>query len=135
MMLVVLFKDWATDEDKMLKATLFIQRSRGGSKTDDIVKIYDAPWTRDLYRVVYSTPELKKHAHFYMDHRLVLDYISDTLKSLTYDVDPFEYVQLSTAIHPSVLYHVSDLDKTHVRHLVEDILCMTLKTNITMAKN
>lgn len=111
----------------MLKTTLYIQRSRGGEDNDDIVRIYDLNATSDVYRVVYSTPELSKATQFYMSRDALSAYVVDLLASLRHDTDPFEYVQVTTAIHPSVIYHVSDLDSPHIRHLIEDVIYSSLK--------
>lgn len=111
----------------MLKATLYIQRSRDEEDRDDVVKIYDVGAASDIYRVVYSTPETTKATQFYTSRDALSAYIVDLLSSLRYDTDPFEYVQVTTAIHPSVVYHVSDLDNPSVRHLIEDLIYSTLR--------
>lgn len=105
----------------MLKATLYVQRNNGkGQEDDDIIRIYDDDEYRDTVRIVYSTPELAKNATFYFTVSAATRYIHDMLKTFTHDSQPFEYVQVSTQIHPSILYHVSDLDDSEVRYLIVD---------------
>jgi hypothetical protein len=117
------FKHGGPGVDKMLKATLYIQRTDGrGPSSDDTIQIFEDETHHDMARVVYSTPELAKNAEFYLPTSKAILYIRDTLKTLRHDTQPFESVQVTTRIHPSVLYHVSDLDDYEVRHLIEDTI-------------
>lgn len=119
----------------MLKATLYIQRTTGrSSDDDDIIKFFEDDEYRDTVRIVYSTPELKKAFEFFMTVPQTLQYLSDTLKTLSYDASPFEHVQVSTTLHPSVLYHVSDMDRTEVRHLIEDTVGTALRRPLFRVK-
>jgi hypothetical protein len=129
------FKDDRRAIDKMLKATLYIQRSTGRSSAeDDVIHMYDDDEYRDMIRITYSTPELKKASEFYMTVPQTLQYLGDTLKTLTHDAQPFEHVQVSTSLHPSVLYHVSDLDCCQVRHLIEDTVETALRRPLFRVK-
>lgn len=129
------FKDDEPASDKMLKATLYIQRTTSRSSADDdIIHMYDDDEYRDMVRITYSTPELKKATEFYMTIPQTLQYLSDTLKSFNYDAQPFEHVQVSTQLHPSVLYHVSDLGCCQTRHLIEDIVETALRRPIFRIK-
>ena len=129
------FKDYPPPPDKMLKATLYIQRTTSrSSEDDDIIRMYDDDEYRDMIRIVYSTPELKKGFEFYMTVPQTLQYLSDTLKTLSHDAQPFEHVQVSTSLHPSVLYHVSDLDCCQTRHLIEDTVETALRRPLFRVK-
>ena len=112
----------------MLKVTFYIQRKNSYSEDDDIVQIYDVDSGVDLYRLVYSTPEAKKSTQFHMTRSVATQYVVDLLQSLKFDSDPFEYFQVTTAIHPSIQYHISDLDNPAVRVLIEEMVYTTLKT-------
>lgn len=119
----------------MLKVTIHIQRKNSsGVQTDDIIRMYDDDEFRDMVRITYSSPELKKATEFYLPIPKALLYLSDTLKTFRHDADPFEYVQVSTQLHPAVLYHVSDLDCCEVRHLIEDTVEMALQRPIFRVK-
>jgi hypothetical protein len=132
---VVRFKDDGVPTDKMLKATLYIQRSTNSTpENDDVIHMYDDDEYRDMIRITYSTPELKKSTEFYMTVPQTLQYLSDTLKSLNCDAQPFEHVQVSTVLHPSVLYHVSDLGCCQTRHLIEDTVETALRRPIFRVK-
>lgn len=114
---------------KMLKVTFYIQRKNTYSQDDDIVEIFDAgDAPGDLFRLVYSTPEARKATQFYMTRNTAAQYVVDLLHSLKYDSDPFEYFQVTTAIHPSIQYHISDLDAPAVRELIEEMVYTALKT-------
>jgi hypothetical protein len=134
MIRVAPFKDDGPVQYKMLKATLYLQRKAGVPGTDDVLRIYEDDEYVEMYRLVYETPELKRVQQFYMSRHLVCDYLSDFLTSLRFDSDPFEHVQVSTAIHPSILYHISDLDNCRVRHLVEDTILMAMRTPVQNLK-
>jgi len=119
----------------MLKATLYIQRATNSTPaTDDIIHLYEDDEYRDMIRITYSTPEWRKNATFYLTVPQSLKYLSDTLKTLRHDAQPFEYVQVSTQMHPSVLYHVGDLDCCEVRHLIEDTVETALRRPIQRTK-
>lgn len=124
------FKDDTRSQDKMLKATLYLQRRTGGPGTDDILRVYEDDTYLEMYRLVYETPELSRVQEFYMSRHLVIEYLSDFVSALRYDSDPFENIQVSTAIHPSVLYHVSDLDSPRVRDLILDTILIAMRTPV-----
>ena len=103
----------------MLKVTLFLQRNTG-SENDDVIRMYEDDEHRDMIRVVYSTPELKRDSTFYLPTTKAMVYVSDLLKTLYHDSQPFESIQVSSSLHPSILYDVVDLGCCGVRHLIED---------------
>jgi hypothetical protein len=118
----------------MLKVTLHIQRPNGPSTADDVIYMYDDDEFRDMVRIVYSTPDWKKSSEFFLPITKAVDYIRTTLKTLTHDSQPFEYVQVTTSIHPIVLYHVSDLDDGDVRYLIEDTIEAALRRPVCRVK-
>lgn len=119
----------------MLKATIFIQRKNGSTrKDDDIIKFYDDSDYHEMVRITYSTPDLTKDNTFYLPISRAINYLDDVLKTFRYDADPFEHVQVSTQIHPSILYHVSDLDCADVRHLIEDTVETAIRRPVRRVK-
>ena len=118
----------------MLAATLYVQRNPDRSSEDDIIRMYESDGMTDVHLVEYSTPETKKSSRFYMSRKVLLDYVSDILKSLRHDTVPFECVQVTTAIHPSVVYHVADLDDPEVRHIIEDTVYNAIRTPVERVK-
>lgn len=135
MILLVRFKDDSCLPDKMLKVTIHVQRKDSTSaEQDDIIRFYEDDEYRDTVLITYSTPDLRKAVSFYLPIPKAVQYLSDTLKTFRHDADPFEYVQVSTQIHPSVLYHVSDLDCADVRYLIEDTVETALRRPIFRVK-
>lgn len=119
----------------MAKVILFIQKSSASARDDDIISIYETPDYTDMFRIVYRPGEFKERQNqFYMSRHVLGNYISDTLRSLAMDCDPFEYVQVSTAHHPSVLYHTSDLDKRETRHMIEDMIMAAVRMPVEKIK-
>ena len=132
---LVRFKDDGRAIDKMLKATIYVQRKDGtGKKDDDVIDFYEDDDYQEMVRIKYSTPELQRNATFYLPIPRAINYLSDILKTFRHDADPFEYVQVSTQIHPSVLYHVSDLDNTEIRHLIEDTVEAAIRRPVRRVK-
>lgn len=117
------------------KVTLFIQKRGATSKDDDIIRIYETPDFTEMFRVVYKPGEFKERQNqFYMPRHVLQHYISDLMKSLNADADPFEYIQVTTAQHPSVLYHISDLDNRGTRYMIEDMIMEAVRIPIEAVK-
>ena len=97
-------------------------------KTDDDDKIEINRGSRATEMVdVTFTPGDKKTKTVYsfsLTRSGVGRYLENLLFSLTKDQDPFEKVQVSTTLAPSIMYHVSDLEEVHstIISLIEDAL-------------
>lgn len=112
----------------MLKVKLYFTRRNGA---DDIVQLYDDDSYFEMIRIVYTPGEhTKKSNEFWLTRRDTFSYVSSILKSLESDNDPFEYVQLQTAIHPSIMYPVSAFEDTQTRWLVEDMVRDAIHANV-----
>lgn len=109
---------------------LFTRKDRGPVH-DDGITISAHGGSTDIFEVVYRSPELKMDRKFLASFSGVLSYIDDTLTSMRYDNDPFEKIQLLTVIHPSVLYHVSDMDDDEVRNLILNMVRDSLRYSVT----
>jgi hypothetical protein len=112
----------------MLKAEIrFITKTN----RDDILKIFDDDVHEDMYRVVYKPHDVKVGLYeTYLSYHDLQDYFSTILKSLERDTDPFEYVQVMTPIHPSVIYHVSDIEDRTNRWRLEDMVFLACRKAI-----
>ena len=116
----------------MQKVKLYFTRRQGA---DDIVQIYDDELYFEMVRIVYTPGDhVKKSNEFSLTRQQVLSYVSTILRSMESDSDPFEKVQISTAIHPSVIYSVADVSETHTRHLIEDMVCDAVRANVEEIK-
>lgn len=111
----------------MAKATLhFINKNN----EDDILRIFDDDMHHDMYRVVFKPHDAQGVSEMYLTYHDLQDYISTILKSLERDNDPFEYVQVTTPIHPSVLYHICELEDRETRWHVEDMVFLACRKAI-----
>lgn len=114
----------------MIKTTLYLTRSGKGRAHDDVIQVSENGESRDLFDVRFTTPELRKSKTFTFTESKVMDYISDILRALPIDMDPFENVQLTTAIHPIIFYHVSDMARPDTRTTVMDMIQTALRTDV-----
>jgi len=112
----------------MLKATIhFVTKEN----RDDILRIFDDDVHEDMYRVVYKPHDAGTALNeVYLSYADVQDYVSTILKSLENDTDPFEYIQVMTPIHPSVMYHTSELEDREIRWRVEDMVFLACRKAI-----
>lgn len=111
----------------MNKVTLRLIRKTGGSRNDDLIRVFEDEECPEMYRITYRVADHRsgpKTTTFYMEHKTLMSYIADVLESLTQDIDPFHCLQVETAIHPSVLYRIDyGLDC----RLVEDTISTALR--------
>ena len=111
----------------MAKASLhFITKDN----RDDILRIFDDDKHCDMYRVVFKPHDAVGMNEMYLNYHDLQDYVSTILKSLERDNDPFEYVQVMTPVHPSVLYHVCELEDRETRWHVEDMVFLACRKPI-----
>lgn len=93
---------------KMLKASLYFTRSGRGRAHDDVLHISENENSRELFDIVYKTPELRRSKRFTMSEKDVKAYLSNLIRMMSHDSDPFENLQLTTAIQPSIFFHMAD---------------------------
>jgi hypothetical protein len=116
----------------MQKAKLYFTRRRGA---DDIIQMYDDDTHVDMVRVVYTPGDhTKKSNEFYMTSRDVLSYVRNILHAMNNDVDPFEHVQIQTAIHPSILFSAMDVGCRRVQDVFDEMLFQSLRVNVAEVK-
>ncbi len=95
-------------------ANLFIQKS--GSPDDEIgILTSNVP---GMYKITYKPHDSKSTYSFFMNQERVLDYISNILRTLSTDIQPFDYLQLQTMTAPSVLYNIADLEDRELRLII-----------------
>lgn len=116
----------------MLKAKLFFTRRSG---PDDIIQIFDDEIYFEMVRVVYTPGDhTKKSNEFHMTRSATMNYISTIFKSMEEDTDPFEYVQIQTAIHPSIMVSVADVSERGPRWRLEDMVEQAITANVEEIK-
>ena len=116
----------------MIKVKLYFTRTAG---TDDILQIFETEEYFDMAKVVYTPGDhAKKSNVFYLSRTDVLTYVSTIFKSMDNDTDPFEYVQIESAIHPSVMIPIADLAERQTRWQLEDMIEQALYANVEEIK-
>jgi len=110
-------------------SVLFTRKDKGPSK-DDRIRVSPNPDSRDVFDVFFQCPELRHSRKFTATSSGVLRYVEDALVSMRHDTDPFERIQVLTSIHPSVMYHVCDMDDSDVRRLILNMLEDSLRYDV-----
>lgn len=112
----------------MNKCTIRFIRKDQTSKKDDVLIIYEDEEFDEMYRIRFR-PAGCDAKEFYLEHGRAVDYVAGILKTLQYDADPFQYVQVDTPMTPSVLYRGDDLCR-EVRYAIEDTISVALRRPI-----
>lgn len=112
------------------KCTIHIVRNPENEREDDVIHMYDDPDFEEMVRITFRS-ERDPRREFFLDVRRAVNYVSTILRTLTHDVVPFERVQVTTMIHPAVLYHVSDLNDGATRCLIEDTVESALRRPVS----
>ncbi len=115
----------------MYRASVYFTRKDMNSYSDDRIIVTARNDSRDLFDVKYDTPDLKNRK-FTTSCSGVLQYVGDILNSMQHDMDPFEHIQVNTAVHPSVMYHVADMDDSEVRNLILDMMRDALRADVSV---
>jgi len=113
----------------MQRVTIRLVRDSSNEREDDTIRVYDTDCS-DFFRVDFRALDMKRTSSFFSNRHGILEYISDILLALTHDSDPFDTLQVETAIHPSILYHVIDMDQYEIRRLIEDTVDFALRRSI-----
>jgi hypothetical protein len=122
----------ARAEKEMQKVKLYFTRRAGA---DDIIQMFDDETHVDMVRLVYTPGDhTKKSNVFHMTNRDALSYVNNILKAMHNDIDPFEYVQIQTAIHPSILFSAMDVGCRRVQDVVDDMVFQALRVNVEEVK-
>jgi hypothetical protein len=116
----------------MNRCTIRLLRKTLNESDDDLIQVFDDSDFAEMYRITFRPAGAKKASEFYLDHGRTVQYVATVLKTLTYDTDPFEKIQVDTAIHPSVMYQVVELDD--VRHMIEDSIDAALRRPIELVR-
>jgi hypothetical protein len=112
------------------KVTIRLAYEGKGPEKDDIISIYEAEEYEEMFRIVYTASGSKKSSQFYLTRSKTVDYVDDTLISLEYDTESCDWVQVDTVIHPSVLYHVSDVGVSSTRHHILNSVETAMRANV-----
>lgn len=103
--------------------------SGDSNRRDDKFQFERGEDSEEMITVTYTPGELRNKKYtFYLARQGVQRYIYNILYSLRMDQDPWEKIQVSPATGPSIIYHVSDLNRTETAIL--DIVDQILYINI-----
>ena len=93
---------------------------------DDKIEITRGSRASEMVNIKYSPGDSKTNSEysFALTRNGVRRYLENLLFSMTKDQDPFEKIQVSTALSPAIMYHVSDLDEVQrtIVSMIEDAL-------------
>lgn len=116
-----------TNYNTMYLVTLFITKD---GFNDDKVFFSPARGIPGSFEVVYCPGDLETTYRFIMDLDKCSTYVHYLLKSLKNDSDPFEFLQVSTKIAPSIIYDIEELGNTRVRDFVEESIMLALTSGV-----
>jgi hypothetical protein len=93
--------------------TLWFIQSDG--REDDKVEINRGSRASEVVTLKYTPGDSKTGSvySFSLTRAGVRRYLENLLYSVSKDQDPFEKIQISSSLGPSIMYHVSDLDDVH----------------------
>jgi hypothetical protein len=100
---------------------------------DDILRVFRSTFDTDYFNVTFTTTgdvgDSRAYST-YMTESRVLRHIDTILDSLRLDLVPFEEVQVTTPIHPVVMYHVSQLDNLDVLRTIGEAAAIALRSRV-----
>lgn len=104
------------------------------SDADDVLSVYHTE-DENVYRVTMKFGDYKnRYNEAFLSSNQVLSLVKTTLKSLSYDQEPLESIQILTMLAPTVLYDVADMYDIDVREMIEDTLYAALRTKTIQYK-
>lgn len=116
---------------------IHLTRSAAAAADDDIISFRTVSEHPDLIKVTveYAATGTVEHSgfskSFVFSRGGAYEYAMTLIGSLIRDDDPFEQLQLSSAMFPSVIYRIEHLEEPEVRTAIQDIVWTTLNTTIS----
>lgn len=110
--------------------TLFVIRFR--EEGDDVIKILNTP-VPDMFEVRYETADGSTAPEYrgYMSRTRVVDYVRTLVRALPEDVDPFWRLQVSSNLHPSILYEIPDLSDNDNVNTIVNIVDQAVSSHVS----
>jgi len=115
---------------------IHLTRPDAASADDDVISFRTASENPDFIKVTVTyaaTGTSEKSgfsSSFVFSRTAAYEYAMTLVGSLIRDTDPFESLQLSSAMFPSVIYAVEDLEDDDVRTSIQEIVYSSLNTTI-----
>ena len=116
---------------------LHLIRPDADAEDDDVISFRNIPELPDMVKITVeyaatgTTENTGFSNSFVLPRAGAYDYAMTVIGSLVKDDDPFEKLQISSAMFPSVIYRVENLDEWEVRTAVQDIVYSTFNTTIS----
>ncbi len=119
------FRDYPIELGMLVTTLHFI---RNGDP-DEILRIFrKGP---DSFKCVFQPGDVRASFSFYLDRESLREYVLGTISMVAEDdMDPYEEVQVSTMIHPRIIFHVSDLSKEEVSDRMWDMIVFSWNQSI-----
>jgi hypothetical protein len=116
----------------MMLLSIQITRDDENESRDDIIRIRTV---EDMPDIVSVKAKFRNNAEdvenqFYLPRGAAIDYVNTLIGSIQCDNEPFDSVQLNSAMFPSVMYRVSDLNEDSVRSSIQNIVYSTFNTTV-----
>lgn len=107
-----------------------LRKNTDSESSDDILRVYETD-SPETFRLTFKpTDYTRRQNEFQYSKHQTMCYISDILKSLAHDIDPFDRIQVTTSTQPAVMYDILDLEEERIRHLIEDMIHRDLGTRV-----
>jgi hypothetical protein len=116
--------------------TFYLTRADGDHTDDDTFVFNSVPNMPDMVKVTakYAATGTRENADFsrsfVLSRSSAAEYALSLVGTLVQDDDPFEKLQVSSAIFPCVIYRVKTLNEWEVRTAIQDIVYSTFNTSI-----
>jgi hypothetical protein len=116
---------------------LYLTRADASARDDDSIVFNTVPGLPDMIKVVVTyaatgTQENSSFSNSFVVSRSgAYGYVMSLVASILRDTDPFEHLQISSAMFPSVIYAVEELEDDDIRAAIQDIVYATLNTTIS----
>lgn len=111
-------------------ASIILTRKNKSPEFDDKIVIQHNLSCPNFFDVTFTTPGVKVARKFTADESKVIEFVGDILQGLWGDFDPFEELQFYTAIHPTFMYKVEDVDcaiRCNIRNMIQFALRADIK--------
>ena len=106
--------------------SFYVQKS---GQRDDVVRVFSVADAPDMFKVKYIPNDGNNSYTFYYNKHRVETYVETMLHTLSSDIEPFCYIQVMTAISPSVVYNVADLESSDIRSEIMDLIHLALEAH------
>ena len=116
----------------MILLSIQITRDDNNESRDDLIRIRTV---EDMPDIVSVKTKFRNNSEdienqFYLPRGAAIDYVNTLIGSIQCDDEPFDSIQLNSAMFPSVMYRVSQLDEDSVRSSIQNIVYSTFNTHV-----